>query len=108
MPDASYTPLRQYIRRHGGLRLSAAGAMRERLVAMAVEECPVDADDDVGAEVLAARMRIRLRSQYGSVVALLAISVLANLIARLVWRWYVERHSHRVLIHGWQRRAKEN
>lgn len=108
MPDAGYAPLRQFIRRHGGLRLSASGSLRDRLVTMAVEECPIDAPDEMGAEVLAARMRIRLRGQYGSVVALLAISVLANLIARLVWRWYVERHSHRVLMRGWQSRAQES
>jgi hypothetical protein len=108
MPDASYAPLRSFVSRNGGLRLAAAGSLRDRLLTMAVEECPVDAEADVGAEVLAARMRRRLRNQYGSVVAFLAISILANLIARLVWRWFIEKHSHRVLMHGWQRRAKED
>lgn len=107
MPDASYAPLRKFVERNGGMRLAAAGSLRDRLVALAVEECPVDADDDVGVEVLAARMRRRLRGQYGSLVAFLAVSIFANLVARLVWRWFVERHSHRVLMNGWQRRAKE-
>ena len=100
--------MRTFIERHGGMRLAAAGTLRDRLLDMAVEECPVDADDEVGAEVLAARMRRRLRAQYGSLITFLAVSIFANLVARLVWRWFIERHSHRVLMHGWQHRAKED
>lgn len=111
MPAANqnYTPLKQFVAQKGGLRLSVQHRLRDRLVDWAVEDFPLDADDEHGEQVLAARLRLRVRQQYGgSLVAMALVSIIANLIARLVWEWWKKRHSHRVLLHGWSQRAKEN
>lgn len=108
-PTSHYSPLKNYVAQKGGLRLSVQHRLRDKLVDWAVEEFPLDADDEHGEEVLAARLRIRARQQYGSsIIAMALVSILANLIARLVWEWWRNRHSHRVLMHGWCQRAKES
>jgi hypothetical protein len=43
-----------------------------------------------------------VKQEYGSIVAMLIISVLANLIARAVWEWWKKRHANQVLMAGWQ------
>lgn len=108
MPDARYSTLKQYVSRTGGMRLAMHGAVRDQLVEMAVEEFPFDAPDDKRVEVLAARLRLRAREQYGSVVIVLLVSVLANLIAKLVVEWWRKNHSHKVLMYGWHKNAKAN
>lgn len=80
--------------------------VRDRLVEIAVEEFPADADKDRMLEVLQARMRVRIRQEYGSVIAMLLISVLANLIARAILEWWKNHRSHRVLMAGWQEQAR--
>ena len=105
MPD--YNPLKMFVAKRGGFRLAAHGPLRDRIVDMCVEEFPVTGDRDKTLEVLQARVRLRIKKEYGSVVAMILISVLANLIARLVWEWWMSRDSHRVLMAGWTRRAKE-
>lgn len=96
-----YRPLNDYVGRRGGLRLSLHGGLRERLVEMAVEEFPTDAPPLHVEEVLRARMNIRIRRDYGSVVATLLIGVLVNLIVKLVVEWWFQRQSHRTLMEGW-------
>lgn len=105
MPE--YNPLKSFVAKRGGLRLAAHGSLRDRIVEMCVEEFPVTAERDRALEVLQARVRLRIKKEYGSVVAMILISVLANLIARLVWEWWMARDSHRVLMAGWNHRAKE-
>jgi len=107
MPDADekYRPLKEYVRKRGGARLAFHGRLRDQLIEMAVEDFPVNADDITGPEVLAARLRIRAREKYGSVMLMLLISVISNLIAKYVWEWWKKRHSHQVLIRGWQAAA---
>jgi len=108
-PTSYYSPLKNYVAQQGGLRLSVQHRLRDKLVDWAVEEFPLDADDEHGEKVLAARLRVRVRKQYGgSLVALALVSIIANLIARLVWEWWKKKHSHRVLLHGWCQRAQEN
>lgn len=102
-----HKPLKTFVAKRGGLRLAAHGPIRDRIVDMCVEEFPIDADRSVIQEVLQARVRLRIRKEYGSVVAILLISVLANMIAKLVWEWWLARDSHRVLMAGWNHRAKE-
>lgn len=108
MSDSIYSPLRRYVATAGGVRASLHPRLRDQLVDWAVEEFPIHADRDRGAEVLAARLRLRVRKskQYGSFLAVAMISILANLIARLVWEWWQKRHSHRVLMLGWHRAAQ--
>lgn len=104
--DARYRPLKDYVSRKGGLRLALHGGTRDRLVEMAVEEFPRDCRADKLEEVLRARMAIRIRRQYGSVVATFLISVLVNIIARAVIDWWFSRMSHRVLMEGWVAQAR--
>ena len=108
MPDAIYSPLRRYVSEVGGMKANLHPRLRDQLVDWAVEEFPIHASDDRGAQVLAARLRIRLRKhgQYESLLAVALVSILANLIAKLVWEWWNKRQSHRVLMVGWQRAAQ--
>lgn len=103
-----YQPLKDFVIRRGGMRLAMHGGVRDRLVEMAVEEFPIDAPDDQKVEVLAARLRLRAREQYGSVIAMLLIGVLVQLITKLIVEWWKKNHSHKVLIYGWKRNAKKN
>lgn len=105
MPDAR--PLRDYISRKGGVRLSMHGSLRDTLVTMAVEEFPTDASAAVVEEVLRARMRVRIRREYKSAIAVFLISVLVNLIVKLVIEWWFQKRSHRVLMEGWRKNALE-
>lgn len=105
-----YEPLKKFVMRSGGVRLSAHPSLRDQLVDWAVEEFPVDAEPERVAEVLAARLRIRAREQYGSVLASILIWVLVQLIVKAVVSWWNKNHSHRVLMAGWgvQARAEKN
>jgi hypothetical protein len=103
---ARYDSLKTYVARAGGIRLSAHPALRDRLVEWAVEEFPTDAPPDRMAEVLSARLRLRARDQYGSVIAALLISVLAQLIVKAVVEWWKRRQAHQVLMVGWQEQAR--
>lgn len=103
--DATYRPLKAFIAARGGMRLSLHPRMRDSLTEAAVEEFPTDASPEVAEEVLGARMRIRVRRQYGSVVAMMLISALVNVIVKLVVEWWLDRNSHRVLMEGWRKSA---
>lgn len=98
MLDAKYRPLKDYVSRRGGTRLAIHGRLRDQLVEMAVEDFPFDAP---GPEVLAARLKVKAREQYGSVMLILLVSVISNLVAKLVWEWWQKRHAHQVLMRGW-------
>jgi hypothetical protein len=105
--DEKYRPLKDYVRKRGGPRLAFHGRLRDQLVEMAVEDFPVSADDETGPEVLAARLRLRAREKYGSVMLLILVSIFSNLVARYVWEWWKRRHPHQVLMRGWQESAKK-
>jgi hypothetical protein len=98
MPD-TYEPLKKFVSRAGGIRLSTHPALRDQLVEWAVEEFPADAPPERMEEVLSARIRLRI-----------LISVLAQLIVKAVIAWWQKRNAHRVLLVGWQEqaRAKKN
>lgn len=106
MASEKYRPLKDFVEARCGARGGFHRGIRNRLTEIAVEEFPCDAPDDRVLEVLNARMRVRVRQEYGSVVAMLIISVLANLIARAVWEWWKDRRSHRVSMIGWQGEAR--
>lgn len=106
MPAADYKTLKDYVSRAGGMRLAMHGTLRDQLVEMAVEEFPFDAPDEKRVEVLAARLRVRARERYGSVIAMILVSVIANLIAKLIVEWWRKHHSHKVLMYGWHKNAQ--
>ena len=103
--DATYRPLKEFVARRGGTRLALHGGLRDKLVEWAVEEFPIDCPPDRAEEVLKARLNVRIRRNYGSVMAMILIGVLVNVITRLVLEWWFERRSHRVLMEGWHRNA---
>jgi hypothetical protein len=108
MPDALYRPLKSFVARRGGFRLSMHGPIRDRLVEEIVacwpDDCPVDRVE----EVVKARMAVRLRKRYGSVIAMFLLSALVNALVKLVIEWWIERNSHRVLMSGWAKNAAQN
>jgi len=80
--------------------------MRDQLIEWAVEEFPLDGQPERMAEVLTARLRLRAKEKYGSVIAAILISVLAQLIVKAVIAWWRKNHSHQVLMRGWQEQSK--
>jgi hypothetical protein len=100
-----YAPLREYVSRKGGLRLASHSRLKDRLIDMAVEEWPEACDPEMITDVLKARMAIRVKKQYGSILAMFIISVLVNAIAKIVVEWWFSRDSNRVLMMGWHRNA---
>lgn len=106
MLDASYRPLKDYVARRGGIRLAMHARLRDQLVEAAVADWPIGCDADKVDDVVMARLRLRVRQQYGSLMAMLLISVVANIVGRLVLEWWRKRHSHRVLLEGWSAQAR--
>jgi hypothetical protein len=105
--DARYRALKNYVAQKGGLRLSMHGGLRDQLVEAVVEEWPVGCSASRVDEVVRARVARRLRTKYGGLLSSFVISVLANLVIRLVVEWWLDRNSHRVLMEGWSRRAQK-
>lgn len=106
MLDASYRPLKDYVARRGGVRLAMHARLRDQLVEAAVTDWPIGCDADKVDDVVMARLRLRVRQKYGSIMAMLLISVIANIVGRLVLEWWRERQSHRVLMSGWAGKAQ--
>jgi hypothetical protein len=101
-----YEALKTYVRRTGGIRLATHPALRDKLIEWAVEEYPTDAPPERMEEVLTARLRLRVRDQYGSVIAAILISVLAQLIVKAIVEWWKRRNAHQILMAGWQEQAR--
>ena len=104
--DSVYRPLKAYIAKRGGMRLAMHGPLRDRIVEMIVEEWPAGCPADRLEEVVKARVSVRLRKKYGSVVAMFLLSMLAQAIIKLVIEWWFARESHRVLLVGWSSAAQ--
>jgi hypothetical protein len=102
-----YEPLKSRVRQRGGMRLAMHPSLREQLVEAAIVEWPVGCDADKIEEVLRARLMLRARKKYGSVIAVILLSAFINALVRIIIDWWMERDSHRVLMTGWNHRAKE-
>ena len=105
MPAKSET-LKTSVPRAGGIRLATHPALRDQLVEWAVEDFPADAPPERMQEVLSARLRLRARDKYGSVIAAILISILAQLIVKAIVAWWKRRQAHQVLLIGWQEQAR--
>jgi hypothetical protein len=103
----TYEPLKRHVARIGGFRLAFHESARDRLVEMAVEEWPTGCDPAHVEEVLRARLRVRVRREYGSALATILIGILVNAIVKIVVEWWFSRISHRVLMEGWHKNAVE-
>lgn len=101
-----YSTLKRVVTERGGARLSIHGGLRDHIVDMIVLEWPDDCDEDKISQVLRARCAIRIKKQYGSVIAMFLIGVLANFIIQIVIEWWKNRRSNKVLMAGWSTRAK--
>lgn len=97
-----FRPLKDFVARRGGLRLSLHGRLRDQIVEAIVEEWPESCEPSQVEQVVKARMKVRLRKQYSSVIGVLLLSALVNIIVKLVVEWWLDRNSHRVLMHGWR------
>ena len=108
MQDARYRPLKDYVARRGGLRISLHGGLRDQIVEAIVSDWPEDCPVEMVEEVVRARVSRRVRKRYGSVIAMLLLSAFINMIVKLALEWWFERRSHRVLMEGWRKSAQES
>jgi hypothetical protein len=104
--DAVYRPLKSFVAARGGMRLAMHGGLRDKIVEAIVEEWPEGCPADRLEEVVRARVSVRLRKRYGSVIAVFLLSMLAQAVIKLVIEWWFSRESHRVLMVGWSRAAQ--
>ena len=102
----AYRPLKDYVRRRGGLRLGMHGDLRDRIVDEIVADWPTDCPVEHVEEVVRARIGVKVKKKYGSIVAMLLLSALVNVIVRLVMDWWLDKNSHRVLMRGWASAAQ--
>lgn len=105
--DALYRPLKAYCVQKGGSRLRMHGALRDKMIEAIVEEWPVGCPQDRMEEVITARMKVRMREQYGFVIASFLLAILVAALIKLALDWWFARESHRVLMVGWARQAQE-
>jgi hypothetical protein len=105
MPDATYRPLKAFIASRSNARLRMHAPLRDRLVEVIVREWPVGCPPERLQEVVTARVKVCLREQYGSVVAMFLLSILVNALVKLIIEWWFDRESHRVLMVGWANQA---
>ncbi len=106
MAAEKYGPLKGHILRRAPMRLALHGPLRDRLVEMVVEEWPTGCEPGRLEEVLRARVSVRLRQKYGSVMAIILLSALANLVIRLIVEWWFSADVHRVMIADWAAHAR--
>lgn len=100
-----YGPLKRFVAKRGGYRVSMHPRLRDRIVEIAVEEFPSDCEPVHVEDVLEARVRRRVRQKYGSILASILIGVLVSVIVRLIVEWWFSHMSHRVLMQGWHKNA---
>lgn len=106
--DAQYRSLKSFVAKKGGYRLAMHGNMRDRLIEMIVEEWPVGCPPERLEEVLRAKMSLRIKKRYGSVLAMFLIGVLVNALVKIIIEWWFAREAHRVLMVGWNQNAQQN
>lgn len=102
-------PLKSWVRKRGGIRLGSHERLRDQLVDWAIQSWPsADLHDDPRKleETLKARLAIRTRGQYGSVLAAFLIPVFVNVIAHLIVQWWEARRENRLLMDKWVADAK--
>lgn len=116
MPDRKlpaaekYAALKLFVRREGSLRLNAFGAQsrfRDQLVEWAVQEWPDETNAERLEQTLRARLAIRTRERYGSVLAAFLIPVIVNVVVHLIVKWWESRKDNRSQLSAWVCDAKE-
>lgn len=100
MAASNYHSLKSFVARRAGMRLAMHGRLRDRLTEIIVEEWPVGCKPEHLEEVLRAKVSLRVREKYGS--------VLVNALVKIVLEWWFAREAHRVLMVGWAQNAAKN
>lgn len=101
MAATKFGPLKAFVLRRAPMRLALHGSLRDSLVEQIVEEWPVGCQPDRIEEVVRARMSVRLRERYGSVVAVFILSALANVLIRIILEWWFSAPENRTLMAEW-------
>lgn len=107
MADSQYGALKTFVSRKGGLRLAMHAPLRDRLVELVVQEWPLGCDPANIPDVVSARVRVRLREQYSSVVAMFLLTVFLQIVVKIIVEWWFSRQANRVLMAGWAKQAQE-
>jgi hypothetical protein len=97
-------PLKSWVRKRGGVRLASHAKFRDQIVEWAVESWPEDTTRL--EETLKARLAIRTKEKYGSVLAAFLVPVLVNLIVHLIVKWWESRRENKLLMDKWVADAK--
>lgn len=84
------------------------GAVADRLIDQAVADWPAGCPDESLEDVIRARLAVRIRATYGSILASFLIAVLVQVIARLIVEWLKSRAGHRDLMEGWSAQARSD
>lgn len=96
--------LSEHVYDHGGMTVSTAGRLRaNKMTKMVIEEWPVGCPPDAIAAALRERVNARIRREYGSVVMILLMQMLASVVIRLIIEWWFSDMRHRdqmALIHA--------
>ncbi|NBT14411.1 MAG: hypothetical protein EBS56_12665 [Planctomycetia bacterium] len=108
MAGEKYHTLKSFIARKADMRLAMHGRLRDLLTDIIVEEWPVGCKPEHLEQVLRAKVCLRVRKSYGSVVGMFLISVMVNALVRIVVEWWFAREAHRVLMVGWSKNAAQN
>lgn len=106
LSDERHSPLKSFVRKQGGVRLGSHARFRDQVVDWAVESWPDDTDPARIEQTLRARLAIKTREKYGSVLAAFLIPVLVNVIVHLIVKWWESRRENRLLMDYWSARAK--
>lgn len=79
--------------------------LRNTLVDIIVSDWPADCVEGHLAEVVAARVLMRIRARHNRMTAALIGSVMVGPLVKCVVEWYLASPSHKVLMVGWSRKA---
>lgn len=106
LPAEKHGALKDFVRREGGVRLGSHWRFRDQLVDWAVESWPDETDPTRLEQTLKARLAIRTREKYGSVLAAFLVPVLVNVIVHLIVKWWDSRRENRKLMSEWRASAQ--
>ena len=96
--------LEDYVFEHGGVTVSTAGRGRaNKMTKLVIEEWPVGCPPDAIAAALRERVNARIRREYGSVVMIFLMQMLASVVIKLIIEWWFSDMRNRdqmALIHA--------
>ena len=103
-----YQELREYIVKHGDIRVSTHRGLRDKIINWIVEDWPVGSREDELAGILMQSMAIRLREKYNSVILTFLLYVVVSQLVKLAIDWFLERLENRQLMMQYHAQASGN